>query len=202
MEMSKIKSMSRGGWIVVGFIVALLVVPSVAVAATLRFTGIEGTNGTTSTVNKAHVTSAGEVATAPADPDSLYSSPLQTVFGSTAVLVAQPPSGSALILTSLAVTVYSNPSPGIGNGFVFDINSNNSCSGSLVGSFEAVVDISGLNVVNVPIGSGVAIPAGDALCGEAIGSPEANVWANGYVVPSGSVAAGVRHAPVVPSLRG
>jgi hypothetical protein len=44
-EMSKLKNLSRGGWIIVGVIVALVLVPSVAVAA-VSYTGIEGTSGT------------------------------------------------------------------------------------------------------------------------------------------------------------
>ncbi len=189
--MSKIKNMPGVAWLIIGVLVTLLVVPTTAyAAAALKFTGIEGTS-----TNKADVSPAGQLLTSPADPNSLYASTPTIVSALSGVKVAQPPSGSALVLTSLAVDVYYNPSGG-GTNLIYFVVQNGSCSGDEVGSFAPDVAISGLNLVNVPIGSGVAIPAGDVLCGYSQGpaSPEADVWANGYTVPSSSVAAGAVHA--------
>ncbi len=58
------KNMSPGGWIVVGILIAMMLVPSgVAVAKALRYTGIEGTS-----LNKADVTPAGQLLTTEASP--------------------------------------------------------------------------------------------------------------------------------------
>jgi hypothetical protein len=59
---TKIKNMSRGGYIVVGIVVALLLVPTAAYAATL-YNGIVGSSG-----KKANVTAAGQLLTTEALP--------------------------------------------------------------------------------------------------------------------------------------
>jgi hypothetical protein len=65
---SKMKNLSRAGWVTVGLVAAMLLVPTMAVAATVAYNGIEGTNGTTTTLNKADVTSAGQLLTTEASP--------------------------------------------------------------------------------------------------------------------------------------
>jgi hypothetical protein len=64
--MSRIKNMSRMGWFIVGVGITVLLMPSVAVAAGLKFTGIEGTSD-----NKADVSPAGQLLTTAA-PSSAY----------------------------------------------------------------------------------------------------------------------------------
>ena len=64
--------MSRGGWIEVGILIAMMLMPSgVAVAKALKFTGIEGANGITTTENKAGVITAGQLQVAETDPNAL-----------------------------------------------------------------------------------------------------------------------------------
>jgi hypothetical protein len=63
--MTRFKHVSRPGWFIIGVIVAVLLVPSVAVAAGLKFTGIEGTS-----TNKADVTDASQLLTTEAKPSS------------------------------------------------------------------------------------------------------------------------------------
>jgi hypothetical protein len=46
------KNISRAGWVIVGLVAALLLIPTMAVAATSAYNGIEGSKG-----NKANVTS-------------------------------------------------------------------------------------------------------------------------------------------------
>src|SRR5580658_7894089 len=115
--MSKIKSMSRGGWIVVGIIVALLLVPTAAYAGgkALKFTGIEGTSG-----NQADVTGAGQLLTTTVNPSSFFQNASQTLPATefAAVSIATPPSGTALVVTSIHINVYSDPTPGIGYSLV------------------------------------------------------------------------------------
>jgi hypothetical protein len=69
-KMSKLKNMSRGGYIVVGSVTALILVPTGIAAAAVAYNGIEGTNGTTTTINDAHVTSAGQLLTTEAAPST------------------------------------------------------------------------------------------------------------------------------------
>jgi hypothetical protein len=69
--MSKLKNMSRAGWIVVGLVAALVLVPTAAVAATATLVKIQGTSG-----NKADVTGAGQLLTTTAQPQNLFSGTL------------------------------------------------------------------------------------------------------------------------------
>jgi hypothetical protein len=43
--MSRVKNLSRGGWMIVGVVVALILVPTAAVAATATVVKIEASNG-------------------------------------------------------------------------------------------------------------------------------------------------------------
>ncbi len=65
--MSRLRNMSRVGWIVTGVVVALVLVPSAAFATAraLKFTGIEGTS-----THKADVTAAQQLLTTEASPAS------------------------------------------------------------------------------------------------------------------------------------
>jgi hypothetical protein len=68
--MHRIKDMSRGGWIVIGVVIALLLVPSgFAAAAALKYAGIEGTSG-----NKADVVPGGQLLTAGNLPSDSFTS--------------------------------------------------------------------------------------------------------------------------------
>ena len=70
--MSKLKNMPGAAWLVIGVCVTALALPSAAYAAgALKFTGIEGTNGTTASLNRVGVSSAGQVLTSEADATSL-----------------------------------------------------------------------------------------------------------------------------------
>ena len=193
--MSRIKNMSRGGYIVVGFLVALLLVPSgVAVAKALKYTGIEGSNGTTTTQNKADVTSAGQLRVAEADPNALFQSgeafPNTGGFGA----VATPPSSSALIITGLHIDTYTDPTPGSGNLVEFVVETGTSCSGSFVGTFRQIVNPGTDGEIDIPLAPGLAVPSGDALCTVSGGSVAAEVTASGYTIPATAVTAEPLHA--------
>ncbi|HXW34607.1 MAG TPA: hypothetical protein VEJ87_08500, partial [Acidimicrobiales bacterium] len=75
----------------------LLLLPSAAVAARLRFTGIEGTS-----TNKADVTAAGQLLGTTSSPSSFYSPSYQFVAiyeSSTADGIWLAPAGQALVVT-------------------------------------------------------------------------------------------------------
>jgi hypothetical protein len=65
--MSRIRNLSRGGWIVVGIVVALLLAPTAAYAFT--YTGIIGSDGV-----KANVTGGGQLLTVENLPNDSFTS--------------------------------------------------------------------------------------------------------------------------------
>jgi hypothetical protein len=201
--LSKIKSVRGGTGFVVGLLVAMLVVPSVAVAATLRFTGIEGTNGTTSTLNKAGVTSANQLETSSAGPSSAYSLEAAVDFlNDSWVVVAQPPSGDALMVTSIHVDTFYDPTTGPTEQPEPTLDLalfTGSCSG-FIGFTDAISPSTNGETV-LPYDPGLPIPAGDSLCGFA-SNLQVSTTAVGYSVPSGSVpAAAVRHTSTISPTR-
>src|SRR3974390_890646 len=106
--MSILKNMSRGGYIVIGIVATLILVPTGIAAATVAYNGIEGTNGTTATVNLARVSSGGELLTTSALPTSYRN--FWTLFSSGGCVAVTPPSpsGQALDIQDLAVTIASS----------------------------------------------------------------------------------------------
>jgi hypothetical protein len=182
--------MSRGGWIVIGFAVALLIVPSgVAVAAALKYSGIEGTSG-----NKADVTPAGQLQEAEAAPNALFQNSYSPVTSSEYVDVATPLASSALVVTTIHVDTFINPSPGDDQNIVLFVETGTSCSGSRVGSYLEFLNPGGIGETDIPMAPGLGIPQGDGLCAEAAGSVVAEVSVSGYTVPSAAVSAGVIHS--------
>jgi hypothetical protein len=135
--MSKLTSMARGGWIVVGIVIALLLVPSVAVAAGLTYNGIEGVNK-----NKAAVTPDGQVLAVQTDPYQSFVAYFGTgtlpetnvttstcsSFGDTTMAENQD-----AVITDIHVSVYAAG----GAGAVVYVYNNNSCSGTPIVNMNA-----------------------------------------------------------------
>lgn len=189
--LSKIKNMSRGGWVIIGFMAALLLVPSgMAVAKALKYTGIEGTNGNNSTLNQALVTSAGQVEVAPSDPASLFQNSYGvTDGGDTYANVATPPSGDALVLDTAHVGIYSY---GSGVYLYLGVQDSTTCSSSnlQVGDYHEFIASSGVGDIDVPLDPGLVIPSGDSLCLQAYGTISATASASGYEIPASAAANG------------
>jgi hypothetical protein len=187
---SRMRNMSRGGWIVIGFVVALLIVPSgVAVAAALKYTGIEGTSG-----NKADVTPAGQLQEAAAAPNAFFQNSYSQVSSSADADVASPPTSSALVVTTIHVDTFVDPSPGDDQNILLLVDTGTTCTGSRVGSYLEYLNPDGIGETDVPMAPGLGIPQGDSLCAEAEGSVIAEVSVSGYTVPSAAVSAGVIHS--------
>ncbi len=172
--MSKLRAMSRGGYTVVGFVVAMLLVPSAAFASgTLTFNGIQGISG-----RQADVTTANQLKTSVASPSDFYQSSDVTVEleGVWAPIVT-PPSSHALVITVIHIE-------GLNQEVNLQVHQG-SCSGAQVGSYaQTINNNSANNTIDVPMTPGLAVPSGDYLCGQ---SDLANVGVSGYLVPSYSV---------------
>ena len=181
--MPKVKDMSRGGWILVGVVVALLLVPTAAGAATL-YNGIMGTSG-----NRADVSPTSQLLTAEAAPSSLYHNVVSA--GTSETVLARPPSGHALIVTGLSVDFFAMNAPDHVTVYV----GSSTCSGLVnIAIVDSATEWNGSGYVmsggmqSVPISPGIAIPAADRLCGHS--SSSANyVDVSGYSVPSSAVTA-------------
>jgi hypothetical protein len=177
---SKLKNIPRVVWLVIGVLVTLLVIPSTAYAAALKFAGIEGTS-----TNRADVTAAQQLLSTEAQPANYYSDGHGGFDGSDHPgLLAEPGSKDALIVKSVHLSSFTSTS-GYWSATIYI--GNPSC-----GSEFAVVDTAngkGPMQTMWPYEPGISIPAGDALCG--LGSGVANFFTSvtGYQVPAFAVAA-------------
>jgi hypothetical protein len=190
--MSKIKNMPGVAWLVIGILVTLLVIPSTAYAAALKFTGIEGSPSG----NKADVTGAGQLLTTEAQPPNLFGNSTSDVGeatvnsgGSSKAVILNAPSDQALVMNELVVDVSAWTSTATVNTWYELYISTNSCAGEVEYWYE-YVNPTGLGSTQFPLTPGVPIPAGDALCvtgNSGTGTFELYVSATGSLVPSASV---------------
>jgi hypothetical protein len=154
----RLKNTPRLAWLVVGGCVAAILVPSAAVATGLVYNGIKGPSG-----NKADVTTASQLLTAPATPANYFSS-ADVALSPTYTAVATPAAGDGLVVTSVNISVTATPTPGT-SVINFDIG-NPSCSG-YVGPFQHGVYPSSIGPTEITFNPGLVIPSGDALCAAA-----------------------------------
>jgi len=194
-EMSKLKSMSRSGWIVVGFLTALLVVPSgVAVAKALTYNGIEDQNG-----NRALVEPDGQLYTTNAPPNTVFANqPIEVLSNETQI--NQNASGYDSVITSISVD-FSEVDTG-GDSLVIYLSppgSNCNTSGGVNPDFVdhviRIVDAAQIGDTEITFPSGLPEPNNQLLCG-VVETPSvyyglslngvANVAIAGYGVPEGT----------------
>lgn len=103
------------------------------------------------------------------------------------VLAAAPPTSSALIVTTIHIDTFADPSPGGTNEVEFEVFSSPNCTGSVVGSYGQTVNRGGVGEIDLPLGPGLAIASGDSRYGAERGSEQANASASGYTVPASAV---------------
>jgi len=188
--MHRINNMSRGGWIVVGFVVALLLVPSgVAMAAVLKYTGIEGTS-----TNKADVTAANQLLTTEALPTKYqdYQGFVNgTAGGSDCETVGAPiPSGDAFVIQQVEVDVTGADAPFPYSGGAISQSDFGVFADSAIQACHAGLAIvagaaPGGQVGNVaiPLVPGYVVPGGYRIDAQGLGlAGYFNV--TGYLVPS------------------
>jgi hypothetical protein len=190
---SRIKNISRAGWLIAGAVAALVLVPTVAVATASVVTLQGSPSG-----KKTNVTGAGQMLTATASPASFFQN-ASSAFGSTTrEPVATPPAGLALVVTTIHVDVYYDPSPGSGQEIEFNVETGTSCTGSQVGSYWESLNPPSVQEIDIPLEPGLGIPSGDSLCGITVGSVDTEASVSGYTVPPGTVTSGPLHRVSAP----
>ena len=110
--MSTFKSMSRSGYIVIGIVIALLVVPT-ASAATSIYNGILGTSG-----HEANVTGAGQLLTTEASPANIWTHSSEYASPSETEVYFDVPAEEFPVLTGVQVDTSRDPAPGAGSGVI------------------------------------------------------------------------------------
>ena len=197
--MSRLKNLSRGGYIVIGIIATLILVPTGIAAAATVYNGIAGTNGTTATVNDAHVTSAGQLTTTEAAPTN-YRSFVGDVLapGDNCVAISPAlPSGFAFDVQNVSVAILASTAQttsGSANQFGSDVTieaatpSRSPCLstknfGALIGI--AVAPDGNTGNVDLPQPPGFVVPNGYQIYARGLGiTNQAVVKADGYLIPS------------------
>jgi hypothetical protein len=100
----------------------------------------------------------------------------------TCATVAAPPAGKALVITSVLVDTYEDPTPGSGQ-FV------SIYTGAPCNTLVADVNPPTVGATSIPIPTGLAIPNGQSLSAFVGGAVAAEVYAYGYTVNASAVPA-------------
>lgn len=181
--MSKIRNMPGIAWLVIGVLVTLLVIPSTAYAAALKFTGIEGTS-----TNKADVAPTGQLLTAPAYPSQLKTYTSSVSSGYECEPVTPNLTSQAYVLRDLYNVFDNTPAQDPNTTYVtLEVNpaSNTDCSFSSADFLNNVLPTNDqTGDVDYPFPVGYVIPAGYQLYLEGWNGVEDQVTANGYLIPA------------------
>ena len=142
--------------------------------------------------NFADVTSDNQLLTTTTDPSAFVNSSFVEVIPASGVPIVGPPSGLAMVVTTIHVDTFADPTPGPGNDILVDIQPGTTCPfNAQVGSYSELVNPPADGETDIPFNPGLALPAGDVLCAESSG-PQVFVTVTGYLVPSNEVPARVR----------
>jgi hypothetical protein len=190
--MSRIKNISRSGWLVTGVVAALLLVPTAATAVAV--TSIVTIKGGTA-AGQASVTGANQLLTSAADPKAFVNAFSGTATTCSAGGFYTVPAGKALIITAVNFYFGQPPTSGEIAEELFDGASATPCSTLVTSGVSAAA--ASQNQVFQP---GVAVPAGDSLGWEGL-NVNGSVQVYGYLVPSTAVAAATIHG-IAPGSRG
>ncbi len=176
----RLKNTPRLAWMVVGGCIAALLIPSAAVASGLIYNGIKGPSG-----NKADVSTASQLLTAPATPANYFANTDVAINSGTFKEVATPPTNDGLVVTSVNLSVYSDPSPGT-TYVELIVAGEPSCGFVGESSFEHGVYPTTVGSSQLTFDPGIVVPAGDALCADT-NNGGAYVDATGWVGPSAAI---------------
>lgn len=145
----------------------------------------------TTPAHKAHVNSSGQLQTSGSTsvtntvntelaPSSAFLHGENGAQSSACSVVLTPPRGKAMIVRQVRINVFQDPSPG--ENQVVNIFTGIDCN-----SFVGAVNPPAAGETILPFDPGLGIPAKSALSAETGGSVEAEVFADGYSVPSSQV---------------
>jgi hypothetical protein len=183
MKMSRLKGI-KGLWaFVAGIAVGLVFLPAAAVAGTniepalLSYVGIKDASG-----NKASVEPDGQIYTTNAPPKNLFMDAPATLSGS-GVSVVGTPAGYDGVVTSLGVDLTSSSAVGQVEIYLGP----NGCASIL--AVVRWVNATGASDTELTFPTGLPVPNGDALCAIGFNAVAGTVAAEGYGVPTGTVAA-------------
>jgi hypothetical protein len=193
---SKLKNLSRAGWVIVGLVIALLLVPTVAVASALTYNGIEGTNGVTTTQNKASVTNGGQLLTTEANQSRTFQCSFNGITGAPSgtaqfsasacdVASGAVPDKEIPVITTLQIDTYSDPSPGSGDYFIAYTNNPDGTASSPRHTEVAYVNPPSVGTTVIPFSPGVptaSVDSGFQLFTYVAGI-SVNLIVTGYYVP-------------------
>jgi hypothetical protein len=187
--MSRIKNMPRMGWFIVGVAITVLLMPSVAVAAGLKFTGIEGTSD-----NKADVSPAGQLLTTAASPSAYEDYEANVAFPApnarqACTTLTTISAGHAFVVEQVEVDVesaytYAPSESPLASQATFTLHADSSAcneGSATITSGEAPQGTVG-NVA-IPVSPGYVVPSGYSIDVFYAGW-SGNAFVTGYLIPS------------------
>jgi hypothetical protein len=178
--MKRLNPLSRSGWLLAGVLVALVVVPAGAVAATIGVTELAGSNG-----QRADVTQAGQLDATEAPPSSFVTRlggvDLTSASQSECVTFPVVSAAKAVVIRQFTVTAYSVPGT-LGSVLLYE--------GPACQPSDVIDQLSYTTpgITSLPIDPGVALPEGGTISVNVLGLGVLVAFL-GYTVPAGDVPA-------------
>jgi hypothetical protein len=173
--MSRLRSASRPGWLTLGLVVGAILAPATAVAVTATAVNIVGNNHT------AAVSPGGQVREIEMDPSTWFHTSGLANFSSCTDL-GTPSTTRAIILKHLNVQPVGFTGT---NGQFGYLSTGPSCGGATIQSFN----FANYGVTSLPLGQGVALPAGTHLSVWGA-NVQVQVDVFGYTITKSAVSAG------------
>jgi hypothetical protein len=193
--MSRIKNLPRSVWFIIGIAVTVVLVPSVAVAAGLKFTGIEGTSK-----NQADVTAANQLLTTETPPPKFVhdAAIVDAAYGQSGCSqITTVPAGDSLIVQGVQADVSQADQPQYfsytnylnetaysqGSDAFFDVDYGGACPNPPFYMTTGDAPAGGVGDVTIPVQPGFVVTSGTVVSATATGM-DATFFVNGYLVPS------------------
>jgi hypothetical protein len=172
---SRVKRMSRGGWITCGVVLGAIIAPSAALAAfsDIRIVGVSGGP-------VAQVTPANQLRTAEIDP-SRHRRFVAGGFGSSGGCQSfAAPAGNSLMLRQIQIDPFLNPNPGLNDNVAIYVDK--TCTDFLTSVRPTTID-----PITIPLEPGVGIKSGGGFSVRVAGNIITTVTWLGYTMPSSAV---------------
>jgi len=167
--MSRLRTLPTGAWIAVGLVMASILAPAAAVAAT-SLVGIVGPNNV-----RAAVTNAGQLKTTETGPSSMQVYARNGVVGPCAPLTTSV-GDRGYVIKEVVFNVYADPSPGTGNYVA--VYTDAQCQTQPI----AMDTPATIGAWTYPLDPGFGIQSGGGLYAQAFGDVESDVAVYGYTV--------------------